>query len=160
MSPHEKTAAQFHRLRPAVEAIHWPTLLTLSRPPLTRPPLTKQRLRETMRAFARLRKRRCFAAHVKGGVAALDVADKGHGWHDHIHAIVDAQWLPVKPLTHAWESIIPGGCAHVKRLNQPPKALAYILRPTARQVPADRLEEWLYAMDDHHFITTWGTCRQ
>lgn len=51
--------------------------------------------KELRRAFTKLRRLRWWRARVKGGVAAFELTDDGNGWHTHIHALIDCQWLAV-----------------------------------------------------------------
>jgi len=54
--------------------------------------------RETMSAFRRLRRLRWWRKRVAGGVASCEIT-KGHrGWHVHIHALIDCEWLAVTEL--------------------------------------------------------------
>jgi len=140
----------------AVGAMQWPTMLTLTRENL-KGPLTVARLRDTMRAFARLRRTKPFR-DVRGGIAAIEATQEANGWHDHIHAIVDAKWLDIQPMAKAWTRALRAlGSIHIQRLNQRQKALAYITKPPN---PCQRATELEAAMSAPHLTTAWGTCRK
>jgi hypothetical protein len=42
-----------------------------------------------------MRRRKIFEGQVRGGVAAIEVTNGGDGWHPHLHAIIDCEWLSV-----------------------------------------------------------------
>ena len=45
------------------------------------------------------------SSRVLGGVAAFEITNKGNGWHPHIHAVMDCEWLSVHvPPPFRWES--------------------------------------------------------
>lgn len=50
-------------------------------------------VREMRRAFTRFRRLRWWRKCVRGGVASLELTHSGHGYHPHIHALLDARWL-------------------------------------------------------------------
>jgi len=52
-------------------------------------------VRELRRAFTALRRQRWFKKCVRGGVASLEVTNRGKGWHPHIHALMDCRWLSI-----------------------------------------------------------------
>jgi len=51
--------------------------------------------RETMSAFRRLRRLRWWKKRVAGGVASCEISKGHNGWHVHIHALIDCEWLSV-----------------------------------------------------------------
>lgn len=81
------------RLRVGMVLMKWPLFVTLTSPnaPYDKP----ERVRDMRRAFGKLRHRRIWKETVAGGVAAMEVTDKGNGWHFHIHALIDCRWLSV-----------------------------------------------------------------
>lgn len=52
-------------------------------------------VRAIRKAFDKLRRLRWWKRCVVGGVASLEVTNKGRGWHPHVHALIDCQWLSV-----------------------------------------------------------------
>lgn len=70
----------------------WPTMLTLT---TTHSAISQLGPKEIRRAFTKLRRLRWWKARVKGGVAAIELTDNGNGWHTHVHALIDCQWLGV-----------------------------------------------------------------
>lgn len=53
-------------------------------------------IRELRRAFTQLRRLRWWKRCCAGGVASLELTNKGAGWHPHIHALLDTSWLAVQ----------------------------------------------------------------
>lgn len=86
-------AARCARFAGAVERMQWPLFVTLTR--TNSEAVSGFRLRETMRAWSKLRAQRWAKPIIKGGVSGLEVTNRGRGWHDHIHAVIDCRWLAV-----------------------------------------------------------------
>lgn len=63
--------------------------------------LTVPYLQWLKRAWTALR-RSSLAANWQGGFWTIEVTNKGNGWHVHIHAIIDARWIPADQLARAW----------------------------------------------------------
>lgn len=43
--------------------------------------------------WKQFRRRKLFTAHTVGGLWAMEVTERGNGWHPHIHAMLDCKWL-------------------------------------------------------------------
>jgi len=80
------------RMRGAVKAMEYPLFVTLTMSNSDDP----DSVRHLRRSFGKLRNRRLWKETVKGGVAAIEVTNKGKGWHPHLHALVDCRWLAIK----------------------------------------------------------------
>jgi len=74
--------------------MHWPLFLTLTVRNLDN--TDAQFVRKLRRDFGKLRHRKIWKNNVKGGVAAIEVTNKGKGWHPHLHALIDCRWLAIK----------------------------------------------------------------
>jgi hypothetical protein len=78
----------------AAAAMNWPLFITL----------TVQNVgdagvpfvRKLRRDFGKLRHRKLWKTRVRGGVAAIEVTNKGKGWHPHLHALIDCEWLAIR----------------------------------------------------------------
>lgn len=44
-------------------------------------------------AWSKFRRRSAFTDRTKGGLWAIEVTERGNGWHPHIHAMLDCKWL-------------------------------------------------------------------
>lgn len=79
-------------LQPFVTAMKWPLFVTLTTPNTP----SAEGLREVVKAFLKLRRKKIWKARAKGGVAAYEITNKGTGFHPHIHMVVDCEWLAIK----------------------------------------------------------------
>ncbi len=75
----------------AVAKMEWPLFVTLTMRNVD--DLKSDAVRTLRRAFGKLRQRKLWKAHVKGGVASIEVTNIGNGWHPHLHAVLDCEWL-------------------------------------------------------------------
>ena len=84
-------AAKFQK---AVEAMEWPLFITLTIPNTA--DLDIGGLRHLRRSFGKLRHMKLWSQRVRGGVAGIEITNQGHGWHPHLHAVIDCRWLAWK----------------------------------------------------------------
>jgi hypothetical protein len=88
----------------------------------------------TAEVVARLRKSfRALVRHlgplVRGGIYSIEVVNKGHGWHVHIHAVIDAAYIPQRRLSADWLAITGDSfVVDIRRAWSPREALKYILK--------------------------------
>lgn len=89
---------RLRRFRGAVQLMKWPLFVTLTRANSDDP--------ETVRVFreewGKMRRRKLIAEKVKGGVVGIEVTNIGNGWHPHLHAIIDCQWLALHTPPPHW----------------------------------------------------------
>jgi hypothetical protein len=65
--------------------------------------LTGKFILDAQRALARLRRRRLFSG-CRSGFWAMEITNKGKGWHLHFHLVADVPWIPVRELSEIWAS--------------------------------------------------------
>jgi hypothetical protein len=82
------------KFKAAVAAMKWPLFVTLTMRNVD--DLSFDAVRKLRRAFGKLRQRKLWKAHVLGGAASIEVTNIGNGWHPHLHAILDCEWLAWK----------------------------------------------------------------
>ncbi len=82
-------AARKCELQPIVSQMRWPLFVTLTC--INTP--TAAGVRGVVKAFAKLRRKKIWLAHVRGGVAGYEITNKGNGWHPHVHMVIDCEWL-------------------------------------------------------------------
>jgi len=58
-------------------------------------------LRELRKSFTALRRSK-FARGWRGGFYSIEVTNEDHGWHLHLHAIIDANWIDAIQLSAQW----------------------------------------------------------
>lgn len=81
----------------------YPKCLTLTMPRWTDTP--QDGIKHLRTAWNLLRKSPVFSA-VKGGVCQIELKRKPNGWHIHLHAIIDAPFLPHQHLYSTWRKIL------------------------------------------------------
>jgi hypothetical protein len=80
-----------------LQRLQWPLWVTLT---------IKNRddeavVEDLKKAWKKFRRKQIFTAHTVGGLWALEVTERGNGWHPHIHAMLDCKWLAaVTPAPH------------------------------------------------------------
>lgn len=87
--------------------------LTLTIPPQGSPSETARVL---VRSFRRLRSRGLWRDNVSGGAFVLEATARPAGFHVHIHAVIDAQYVDWNDLLRVWMSVSPGRGVHIKRI--------------------------------------------
>lgn len=75
----------------AVARMQWPLFVTLTRPNVRT--ITLDTIKEMRRAYRKLRQRQWWERKVVGGIASVEITNRGKGWHPHIHSILDCRWL-------------------------------------------------------------------
>lgn len=95
-------AKRANRLQQVVQTFKWPLFLTLTMRNVA--DLNGQAVRDLRRSFGRFRRMKAFGL-VAAGVASIEVTNIGNGWHPHLHAVLDAEWLgPQRTRPAKWES--------------------------------------------------------
>ena len=84
------------KLRTVAASFKWPLFITLTVPNLSGDVEGIDFIRDLRKAFGRLRHKRIWKERVKGGAAAIEVTNTGKGWHPHLHALLDCEWLAFK----------------------------------------------------------------
>ena len=67
--------------------------------------LTLASVRRFKQAFSRLRRSE-FAKGWRGGCYTLEVTNESRGWHLHLHALIDADWIDKFTLAKTWARLI------------------------------------------------------
>ena len=72
-----------------LQALEWPLWVTL-----TIRNSDDEKIVEQLKAgWQKFKRKKIMTAHCKGGLWALEVTERGNGWHPHIHAMLDCKWL-------------------------------------------------------------------
>ncbi len=96
-------------------------------------------IRSLSAAFARLR-RRAFAKNWRSGLWSIEVTNEGNGWHVHLHALVDANWIDAGELARQWASILGQSFAIVKVKDA--REASYLREVTKYCVKGSELATW------------------
>ncbi len=117
-------------------------------------------------ALARLRRKRAWKAHVRGGVYTVEVTrNAGTGlFHPHVHIVADCDYYPHAELAALWESCMEGG-RHVWIREVRDRAAAgwelakYVGKPPAvRDFPPAAIVEYVHATGRARMFNTFGSC--
>ncbi len=175
--------AKASRLRFAVSRMKWPIFLTLTQGNTMT--IEGEDVREFRRAFGRLRQMKFWKVKVRGGVASMEVTNIGNGWHLHLHAVIDCDWLSIlsepprkwhtakekawkilvakSELQEAWRQALKAGydpVCHVKRAegNICQEVLKYVVKGDALVEMSDDISPLIDAISSTRLVTTFGTC--
>ena len=85
-------------------------------------------------------RRRKFARNWRGGFYSLEVTNRGNGWHLHLHALVDAQWIDAGQLAREWCDITAGAGEIVKVKDA--RSKEYLDRVKSYIVKPETLASW------------------
>ncbi len=109
--------------------------------------------------FTRLRRRKLFARSWRGGVYSMEFTySKETGWHPHIHALVDGDFVPQVKIASAWREITGSSqVVWIARAKRSKQVLKYILKPGQDLLddPA-ALDNFLTVIQGRHFVSGWG----
>lgn len=87
------TAARLMRLESVVSRFKWPLAVTLTMENVKMADGALETVKEKFRAF---RRTHFWSKNVLGGVVGFEVTNRGRGFHPHLHALVDCEWLAVE----------------------------------------------------------------
>ena len=111
--------------------------------------------------FKKLRAHPLFA-RVKGGGFQIELVPKVDGWHIHLHAIIDAKFIPYQQLFSAWREILGTSYVNVDiRAANTPQEIAYVTKYATKTADFDAspqdLVDWYLATKGSRLWGTWGT---
>jgi predicted Zn-ribbon and HTH transcriptional regulator len=171
------------RLRFAVKRMRWPIFLTLTQGNSVN--IEEEDVREFRRAFGRLRHMKFWKVKVRGGVASMEVTNVGNGWHLHLHAVLDCDWLSIlsepprkwhtakekawkilvakSELQEAWRQALKAAydpICHVKRADGDicQEVLKYVVKGDDLVEMRDDIAPLIDAISTTRLVTTFGTC--
>jgi hypothetical protein len=135
-----------------------PKLITLTMPLWTQDPQVGIRFLRT--AFNKLRKSKLFSV-VKGGAYQIELKPKDNGWHIHIHALLDAPYLPYQRLFTVWKTILGTNAPQVDiRSADTRKAREYAAKYAAKSADfyshPETVVLWYEATKGQRLFATFG----
>lgn len=101
--------------------------------------ITKEQVQKFKAAFAKLRRRKAFK-NWRGGFYSLEVTNEGRGWHLHLHALIEARFIPADVLATEWGKLIGQDFAIVKVKDCREKS--YLQEVCKYAVKGSQLAEW------------------
>lgn len=126
-------------------------------------------LDKLIRSFRRLRQWDRWKADVKGGVAFIEIKwnAKSDRWHPHIHAIMEADFLPQSLISAEWHRITKTSfVVDIRRPKNSETVIRYVTKYGSKPLnhsfvaDADRLDEAIRSLKGRHMCTAFGTWRE
>ena len=126
----ECRSREFFRLaeqyREALKSVTWPNFLTIA--PKNVENLTQDYLRLFHAAVKKVLRRKHWRESIKGGVVFAETTNIGHGWHPHMHGLVDSSWIdPVRLAEEMTQTLGWSVKVHVKRWKSGEDVIRYCL---------------------------------
>lgn len=90
------------KMRIACGAMKWPMHVTFTIKNIEHENAGWNFIRHLGLSFARLRRMKLWKQNVKGGIYGIEVTNTGHGWHPHIHSLIDCRWLALNTPSPHW----------------------------------------------------------
>lgn len=146
--------------RPRIDAMTHPLFLTLTTLSVPAGGLSRAR-QGLLLAWGRLRHRKLFE-QVRGGVWAVETTySQVHGWHLHLHAIIDSPYLPQAEISRVWEKLTGARVVDIREVKDRRRAakevLKYVCKPW--ELDADQMDEVAAAFKGQRKADSWGTAR-
>lgn len=82
---------RLERFAGAVALMQWPLHIILTQPNSPDP----ETLRDLRANWSKMRRRKIIASRISGGIASLEITNRGSGWHPHLHILADCRWLAI-----------------------------------------------------------------
>lgn len=90
-------------IKAVTHSMQHPKMLTLTMPVWTRNP--RDGIRFLRASFTKLRRTK-LGRSIRGGAYQIELKPKPEGWHIHLHAIIDAPFLPYQRIFSEWSRIV------------------------------------------------------
>ena len=147
--------------RPRIEAMRHPLFLSLTTLSVPLGGLSGA-LKEMLKAWGRLRHQKLFK-RVRGGVWSTEVTwSPVHGWHLHLHAIIDGAYIPQGELSEAWEKLTGARVVDIREVKDRRRAarevLKYVCKPW--ELDDDQLDEVAAVFKGRRKADSWGSARE
>lgn len=152
-----------HQVRTWYKTARKPKLLTLTLRHSDTP--LKEQVTFLYRCFRRLRLAKFMSSRIRGGIWFLQVKWilKTDGWHPHIHALLDAEFIPQPEIKARWAKLTKDSdIVDIRPCYSPDSAAHHVARyatkpGTLSSVPPERRLELLEAVHARKIVGTWGT---
>lgn len=175
-------AERVARYRFAMDRLQWPLFVTLT---IANTVLAEHGIRTLKTCLGRFKKTKWWkGCKVRGGVTAIEVTNRGKGWHPHAHMLMDCEWLSSNTpkiqrgdtkevkgaklkaakadLDHQWAKATGQATAstYVMRSGEAKlqEVLKYSADPETLCHEKGRISELIRAMDKFRMIQPWGCC--
>lgn len=109
-----------------------------------------------IRSFRKMRQRAYWKNHVKGGAFVIEITGNPGNWHAHIHAIIEARYMPWDVLHRLWNLCSGGEGVWISRIPKN-KAIAYLTKYlTKSSAPIDTIQEMSAALHGTRLFSPFG----
>lgn len=131
-------------------------------------PSLSELIDKLIKSFRRLRSWSLWKDRVDGGVSFIEIkwnAEKRR-WHPHIHAIMEATYIPHGSVSAEWKRIT--GTSFIVHIKRPPSAetvIRYVTKYGSKPLDMsfvndpDRLDEAIASLKGRHLCTAFGSWR-
>jgi len=158
-----RSRAIIPRLIEAMARMDAPSMLTLTLRS-TDTPLRAQVQRLTA-CFKKLRKAPIWGTAARGGIYTIEVTwnHSTHRWHPHLHALIDADYIPQSALAERWHTITGDSrIVDIRRVNSKSDAAKYVAGYVAkssdvRDIPDHCIPEWAEQLHGMRLVQTFGS---
>jgi plasmid rolling circle replication initiator protein Rep len=116
----------------------------------------RESVRDIIKSFKRLRATRFWKAGVYGGAYVIEITCPKGQYHVHIHALIDAEYLPVHTISKLWDTVSPGKIVWISQIKSDVAIsymLKYITKPDTSTVSLEHLND---ALRDCRLFQTFG----
>lgn len=155
----ERSRARARTARVVVRRMSQPKLLTLT---MRRAKNLDTGLSDVRAAFSRWRRLKAIKTRLQGGIYAIEAKPKVDGWHVHIHAIIDCDFIPKQTIYRTWAKAVrqPTASIDISRVNAD-QAANEVAKYTAKGADVKRwtpeqLSEWVVATRNVRLFQTFG----
>ena len=136
----------------------FPKLITLTQPLVTGDP--REGITQLKKWFSKLREHEIFS-NVRGGAYTIEVIPKTEGWHIHIHALVDAPYIPHEKLWSTWKQITQNEVPQTDiRAAKTPQAMEYVAKYASKSASMylknDTIVDYYNAVHGFRLFVTFG----
>lgn len=154
-----------HQVRAWYTTARKPKLLTLTLRHNTSP--LRDQISFLYRCFRRLRLAKFMSSRIRGGIWFLQVKwiRESDGWHPHIHALLDAEFIPHAEIKARWAKLTKGSdIVDIRPCYDSDSAAHHVARYATRpgtlsSVPPDRRLQLLEAVHGRKIVGTWGSAK-
>lgn len=150
------------KLAPRVKHFDAPKIVTLTTRSTRDIPLREQ-LQRLGRLFRKLRQDPRWKSRVAGGFWGIECTySRKHGWHPHLHALVDSPYIPWQQLRQAWEQLVGEHAGvDIRAVHSRQAAAKYVAEYVSKSSNLEQLQnteipEWALAVHGLRLIQTFG----
>lgn len=122
------------------------------------------RMSRLLNCFRDLRRRKVWRDNVRAGLAAIEVTRgaSGDGWHVHLHAVVDASYIPQDLLSGQWEDVTGDSpIVDIRAIYDRARATTYVAKYVTKPAELSRwtaaeLRDYADGMHRRRTLITFG----